>query len=318
MTDADLTPLFEAVRQAVHLCRTVQQTRLTSSDKGRSDPVTIADYGAQAILCRAISQVYPQDAIVAEEQGTQFLTLVPEPLRVEVCQLLAETLNVPVSQDDMVRWLDFGRGYAAERTWVIDPIDGTKGFLARRHYAIAVGLLHNGQPAGAVMAAPGYGDGGAVFWSLNGTAIRQGVDGAAPQAIHVSDRTAASDLRVVQSIDQSHFSSDRITRIYAALGLAGKQIISLDSMEKYARVASGEAELYLRVLDAGSTYRHNTWDHAAGAALVIAAGGQVTDVDGSPLDFSQGATLPNRGMIVTNGRIHARVVEAVQSVLRGE
>ena len=54
------------------------------------------------------------------------------------------------------------------------------------------------------------------------------------------------------------------------------------------------------------------------AALVEAAGGRVSDVDGSPLDFSQGLSLANRGIIVSNGAIHDRVVAAVMQVLQDE
>jgi 3'(2'), 5'-bisphosphate nucleotidase len=89
----------------------------------------------------------------------------------------------------------------------------------------------------------------------------------------------------------------------------------LDSMEKYARIAAGDAELYLRLPRLNSTRPFMTWDHAAGTALVEAAGGVVSDVDGSPLDFSHGRTLANQGIIVSNGHIHARVIQAVQKVL---
>jgi 3'(2'), 5'-bisphosphate nucleotidase len=311
----DLAPIFAAIRHAVRLCRIVQRDHLVSSDKGTNDPVTIADYGAQAILCRAISQAYPEDAITAEEQGEQFMTLVPAPLRETVCQLLTAALGVPVAQADVVRWLDFGRGEDARRRWVIDPIDGTKGFLAKRHYAIAVGLVVDGQPAGAVMATPGYGEAGAVFWALAGKTVRQALNGESPAAVQVSARTVGSGLRVVQSVEMSHGGTRRMAPVRDLLGVDEGHTTYLDSMEKYALVAAGEADIYLRLPRAGSGYAHKAWDHAAGAALVLAAGGAVTDLDGSPLDFSQGATLPNKGMVVTNGVIHERVLEAVQQVI---
>ena len=64
-----------------------------------------------------------------------------------------------------------------------------------------------------------------------------------------------------------------------------------------------------------ASYAHKIWDHAAGVALVQAAGGIATDLDGSSLDFSQGESLPNPGMIISNGAHHGRVVEAVQRVM---
>src|SRR5579871_4866313 len=71
----DLKPIFTAVRQAADLTRRVQQKHLVSSAKDTGDhvePVTIADYGSQAILCRAIADAYPDDAVLAEEHGSQF------------------------------------------------------------------------------------------------------------------------------------------------------------------------------------------------------------------------------------------------------
>jgi 3'(2'), 5'-bisphosphate nucleotidase len=257
--------------------------------------------------------------VIAEEQGRQFLELVPPPQRAQVIALIAAVLGESVTEEAVVRWLDHGQDRAASRCWVIDPIDGTKGFIARRHYAIAVGIVEDGQPTGGLMSAPGYGDGaGALFYALENIAYQQPLNGGTAQTIHVSDRRDPAMVRTVQSVEKAHSSKSRIQRVRAGAGLGQSPVAELDSMEKYALVANGDADVYLRLPRAGSTYAHNAWDHAAGVALVLAAGGMATDVDGSPLDFSQGRTLPNKGMVVTNGTIHDRVLAAVQAVLGDE
>ena len=87
----------------------------------------------------------------------------------------------------------------------------------------------------------------------------------------------------------------------------------MDSQAKYGIVARGEAEIYLR-MPTRADYREKIWDHAAGALIVEEAGGTVTDIMGRPLDFHHGRELSaNRGVIVTNGRCHARVLEASRS-----
>src|SRR5271165_5168721 len=146
-----LLPVIDAVELAATLCRRVQPGHIPHSEKAGSEPVTIADYGSQAILCRAISLAYPDDAILAEEQTTNFLNGTPEVQRAHVVQLVSETLGLSVSEGDIAGWLDYGRDRTSVRRWTIDPIDGTKGFLALRRYTIAVGLIVNNQPVDAVM-----------------------------------------------------------------------------------------------------------------------------------------------------------------------
>lgn len=315
-------PIFRAVRQAVAICRMVQEMHLVSAQKAGHEPVTIADYAVQALVCRAISRAFPDDAILAEEQGGQFIELVSDSERAEVARLLTEALGERVTQADIVRWLDHGYDRAAERTWVIDPIDGTKGFLALRSYVVAVGLLVNKQPAGAIIAAPGYPTPdrqGALFYAQHGVAFRQPLSGGALRRIRVSDRAEPALLRTVESVDKSHAGHERMARVRAAAGMPAGALERLDSMEKYARIAAGDVDVYLRLPRLRSQRPHMVWDHAAGTALVQAAGGLVTDVDGSPLDFSQGRTLArNQGIIASNGRAHDRLLAAVQQVLAEE
>ena len=87
--------------------------------------------------------------------------------------------------------------------------------------------------------------------------------------------------------------------------------VGIDSQCKYAMVAQGDAELYLRI-PRDDVYREKIWDHAAGAILVEEAGGKVTDVFGKPLDFSRGRTLEqNRGVVASNGPNHDAVIRAL-------
>lgn len=312
----DLIPILRAVQQAAALCSTVQHKHLAHSDKGSNDPVTIADYGSQALICRAVARLFPEDAVLAEEHGSQFIELVPEIQRQQIVDLLGETLGEMVTQDDVVRWLDHGQGRQAARTWVIDPVDGTKGFVAGRHYCIAVGVLEAGKPVAAVMGTPGY-EQGALFYTQFGRAFMQPMDGGTATPIRVSERTDPAALRVVESVEEAHASHDRMARVRDLAGLNAAGVERIDSQEKYALVACGYADLYLRLPRADKPSRHKSWDHAAGTAVVQAAGGMVTDVDGTLLDFSQGEILPNRGMIVSSPRIHEQVLRAVQTVMNG-
>ena len=103
--------ILAAARDAAQLCRLVQEKYLVASAKSsgaQTEPVTIADYGSQAIICRALQAHYPDDAVVAEESGEQFLQLVSDEQRAQVVTLLAQVLRAPVSEAELVAWLDFG------------------------------------------------------------------------------------------------------------------------------------------------------------------------------------------------------------------
>jgi 3'(2'), 5'-bisphosphate nucleotidase len=323
----NLDPIIEAVRQALALCRDVQMTSLRSVDKFSNDkqdtePVTLADYGSQAIIGRTLQQHFPDDAVLSEEAGSQFLELTTEAQKAEIINYLTHILDVNVNQTEIVKWLDFGSNVTTERTWIIDPIDGTKGFINLRHYAVGVGIVENGQATGAIMGTPVYDDDpndsnlGALFYIKDGKAYRQRLDSDTAQEIHVSERT--TDARVVQSFEKKHASKSRMAKVREKAGLSDAHVEELDSMVKYAMVASGDADVYMRLPNLDNTRPHMVWDHAPGVALVIAAGGKVTDVDGSPLDFSQGRTLPNRGMLVSNGKFHDRLVAATLELLEEE
>ena len=314
-----MAAILAAVRDAAKLCRLAQEHFLSANTKSagdHSEPVTIADYGSQAIICRALQQHYPDDAVVAEESGEQFTQLVSAEQRAQILRLLSQVLRQEVSEADLVAWLDFGADRSAARTWVIDPIDGTKGFLAQRHYAIACGLLLEGQVTEGIVAAPGYNHGeGALFYTRAGSTYRAPLAAGDGTRVTVSSRSRAADIIAVQSYERAHASKSRMARARELAGLNNIRILELDSMEKYALVACGDADLYLRLPRASSDYAHKIWDHVAGVALVQSAGGTVTDLDGTPLDFSQGEALPNPGMIISNGAHHGRVVEAVQRAM---
>lgn len=317
----NLTSMLQAVRQAADLCRRIQQRHFVHSEKGANDPVTIADYGVQVILHRALSRAYPDDGILSEEQANQFMTVLDDAQRAEITALLREVLDEPVTPDDIARWLDHGSGRQTERMWVVDPIDGTKGFINMRHYTIAVGVLRDNEPVEAILGCPGYDspDGqGMLFYTQDGIPLAEPMSGGAAHRITVSNRVDTASSLVVESVVREHSDFEQMRRIHALLGIPDANVRQIDSQEKYARVAAGDADLYMRLPRATGDNRISIWDHAPGTALLRAAGGIVTDLDGSKLDFSRGRELSaNSGIVVTNGHIHEAVIRAIQTV-RGE
>jgi 3'(2'), 5'-bisphosphate nucleotidase len=90
----------------------------------------------------------------------------------------------------------------------------------------------------------------------------------------------------------------------------------MDSQAKYAVLATGRGEIYLRLLSPRQPdYREKIWDQAAGSLLVDEAGGTVSDLHGKALDFSAGRELVNnRGVLATNGALHPAALRALEAI----
>ncbi len=227
-------------------------------------------------------------------------------------------LGESVSEDDLVQWLDHGRDREAERLWAVDPIDGTKGFLAGRRYSVAIGAMEGGLPVAGILACPGYPsrDGqGVLFYAQRSAAYAEPLAGSKSVRVAVRPPTGLNGVRVVESVEEAHADLDAQRRVLVAAGLKNPSVKPVDGQDKYAMVADGDAQVYLR-LPREATPRHRLWDHLAGTALVQAAGGSVTDLDGTMLDFSRGRILTaNRGMVVTpGGAFHERILKAIEDV----
>jgi 3'(2'), 5'-bisphosphate nucleotidase len=320
---SELQPIIDAVRLACELSRQVQASQVGVSRKSDASPVTLADYGAQALLCRAIRHHFPEDGVIAEEGGEAFLTL-PEAERAQVARWVGKLLGEPVGEEDFFLWLTHGRNVRADRTWVIDPIDGTEGFIHGRAYAVAVGTLVEGEPVDGIIGAPvsPLDEKGTLFYTDGGKSWAEPLlpsEGSGPRALHVSDRVDPKSLRAVESYVMGRRSREIADRVYAEAGLDARRIKRYDGMVKYALVAAGAADVYVRGPRDPRKNPHKIWDHVAGAALVRAAGGQVTGLDGRTVDFTQGTELRNTpGLLVSNGLIHMRLVEVMARVAGAE
>ena len=131
--------------------------------------------------------------------------------------------------------------------------------------------------------------------------------------IHVTKLADPSQAIFCESFESAH-SSHEVTKQVAHILGTKRQPVRMDSQAKYGIVSRGDASIYFR-LPIQNSYREKIWDHAAGSLIVEEAGGTVTDIKGKPLDFSAGNKLiNNKGIIASNGKLHDRLLEAVQQV----
>ncbi|QDT14707.1 3'(2'),5'-bisphosphate nucleotidase [Alienimonas californiensis] len=324
-----LAAAVQAGRWAAAACRAVRSAADPSAlDKSDKSPVTVADFAAQALVCRALAEAFPNDPVVGEEDAAALRSGEQAKFASQVLDavnLAGRQFDLPAATlDDVLGWIDRGGAEGGGRFWTVDPIDGTKGFLRGGQYAVAIALIENGVPTVGVLACPNLprnggddaGDTGALFAARrgDGATVRSLGTNSTPTAIFTSPQADPAAARVCESVESGHTAHGAAAEIAARLGVSAEPL-RLDSQAKYAEVARGGAEIYLR-LPTRPGYVERIWDHAAGVAVIEEAGGRVTDVDGRPLDFTHGRGLErNRGVIATNGPLHDAVLEAAAAVL---
>jgi 3'(2'), 5'-bisphosphate nucleotidase len=305
---------IEAVTLASRLTTAVQcEIEPEALAKRDKSPVTVADFGSQAVVCRLLGEQFPNDLIVAEEDAADLRLAENEHLLERVVRHV-RGLGLDADARSVCDWIDRGAAEPATRFWTLDPVDGTKGFLRKEQYAIALALIVGGRVEVGALACPNlaFDDDvtslGIVFVAVRGEgAFARPLAGGPERAIRVSNIEDPAEARFCESVESGHSAHDDAERLAILMQIKAPPV-RMDSQAKYGVLARGRAELYLR-LPTRADYRERIWDHAAGSLIVEEAGGLVRDIGGNSLDFSQGRALEaNRGIIAGAPRfVHAAV-----------
>jgi 3'(2'), 5'-bisphosphate nucleotidase len=305
-----------AVTLAAALCAAVRAEMVGADSLQKEDksPVTIADFGAQALVCQLLKAAFPCDPVVGEEDSADLR----QPANAtKLAQILdyVRRWHPKATAAQVCEWIDAGNGQIGPRFWTLDPIDGTKGFLRDDQYAIALALIEGGEVQVGALACPALpfnltepdGTKGTLFVAVRGQGAEMtALNGTLPL---MPIQVAATATRFVESVEAAHGNHALQEAVAQAVGVT-QPPLRLDSQAKYGTVARGDAALYLRLPSTSHPhYRENIWDHAAGALLVEEAGGCVTDMHGQPLDFGTNVKMhANQGVVVSNGSMHAQVI----------
>jgi 3'(2'), 5'-bisphosphate nucleotidase len=229
--------------------------------------------------------------------------------------------GLALSRDEVRDTLAAGvdAGGADGECWALDPLDGTKGYLRGGQFAIAVGLLRDGVPVAGAVAAPrlaAHGtDAGAgvVFLAAAGQGAWQEellvASGGARTPVRARPWSRGDAIRLGGSVERAHSASDVLEAAASALGPVVP--VRVDSQAKYALVARGDADAYVR-RSPSPGYRECAWDHVAGALVAREAGCTVTDVHGRPMDFGGGRRLAaSEGVLCAAPGLHAALLAAL-------
>lgn len=230
----------------------------------------------------AIMRVYGDEFSVVQKRDDSPLTLADlESQRVILAGLAALTPGVPVLSEEsaLAPWAE---RRAWRELWVVDPLDGTREFVKRNgEFTINIALVVEHEAVLGVVSAPAL---GVVYWGAAGSGAFRARQGGPAAAIRVS--RPQDPIRVVGSRSHRSAQTDAYLR-----HLPGHVTKAVGSSLKFCLVAEGDADLYPRF---GPT---SEWDTAAGQAVLEAAGGHVTRLDGHRLRYNCRETLLNGDFI---------------------
>lgn len=225
---------------------------VAAETKADDSPVTQADTEAEALILARLEALYPGVQTVAEEA--------------------VAAGGAPAE--------------AAEWFWLIDPLDGTRGFVeGRESFTVNIALIHNGATVAGVVTAPAT----ATTWRSGpskGGAFRRRF-GEGWQAIKVRNRPASP--MAVMSHSMTDAEAERLASRHGCVQWQGT-----DSSLKFCLIAEGRFDAYPRT---GPT---SEWDTAAGQAVLEAAGGRVMGEDGQPLRYGK-SCFANGGFVALGG-----------------
>ena len=220
---------------------------------------TAADRQSQEIILKFLHTAFPDDALCAEEE-TPLLAGIPA---------------------------------TGKRAWIVDPIDGTRGFARKNgEFSVMVALVEDGKIALGVVLQPAT---RRLTYASRGSGCWRRDSGHDPVPCRVSQVTELSQAAFVQSRSRTPGKPSR-----AVLALEPAKVLETYSAGiKLALVARGEADLYLNTYDA-----FHDWDICAGHILVTEAGGVVTGTHGEELHYGLPGAWQRQGLLASNGLVH--------------
>lgn len=233
------------------------------------EPVTIADKTASRIIVEGLRAAFPDDAILSEE----------------------ETDN---AEDRL----------SGKRVWIIDPIDGTWGFIKKDgDFGVQIGLTANGASVLGIVLLPAH---NSLFYAVKGEGTFLVENNQPPKRLQVSDKT---DFTLMNLAASRNHRSPRMHRITESFGF--RQETQRGSVGlKVGLIAEQICDMYIHL-----SPRTKFWDTCAPQIILEEAGGTMTDIFGFPLYYDARDVQNHNGILASNGVSHDKAVAALQPLL---
>ncbi len=302
-----MTPFLKETKLAIKLGKDAsripewfKKNGFQSFEKSDKTPVTLADIATQVYIINSLKRNFPQDNIIAEEEGTildddaeSLILKCYRDLHIEI-RNLKEIVNY--------------RGPPSKRQWTIDPIDGTQGFVEGLSYAIGIGFMKESLPTACAISVPSYDDRGmALFCAERGKGAHASYGEGPFSKISASKTSELKDLVLCQSL---HYDLPWVSEYAIKIGI--QKSIKIDSMLKFCKVADGSADLYIKPIDLKHSY---SWDYMPGILIVEEAGGKVTDLKNEPIWIEdEHIRWSAPGIVASNGIVHDNLLQELSTM----
>ncbi|MFI5308611.1 MAG: 3'(2'),5'-bisphosphate nucleotidase CysQ [Polyangiales bacterium] len=268
MFEAELEAASTLARAAGRAVLEVYGSELHVELKGGADPVTEADRNANTLLVQGLRAHFADDGIVAEEGSDQ------------------------------------ADGASRPRCWFVDPLDGTKEFIARNgEFSVMLGLAIEGRAVLGVVYQP-VGD--TLYRGVIGQGAQLEQRGAL-RPLTVSELAEPARLKLV--VSRSHRSS-KTDAVVQRLGITAERPSGSVGL-KVGCIVKREADLYVHISD-----RSSKWDACGPEAILRAAGGRFTDLLGRPIDYRENDLRNASGLLACNAAAFDAVLPVVSAVAR--
>ena len=269
--DHELQVALSLAREAGAAILELYEGPLEITQKNQFDdrePVTQADRTANELIVKVLQKEFPQDGILAEES------------------------------------LDTARRLEKRRVWMIDPLDGTNGFIdGNGDFAVQIGLACDGQCVLGVVYQPVS---GLLYHAVRGQGTWIVRPNFAPERAHVSAKRELSSMRLAAS--RSH-RSPRMNKVVEAFQV--KEEVRRGSVGiKVGLIIEQQCDLYVHL-----SPRTKQWDTCAPEIILSEAGGRLTDLFGQPLRYNSVEVQNRNGLIASNGIAHDTIVRAIAPLL---
>lgn len=234
-----------------------------------TEPVTQADRVANELIVQGLRREFPDDGILAEES------------------------------------VDTERRLSKRRVWMVDPMDGTNGFIARDgDFAVQIGLAVDGRSVLGVVYQP-LPD--LLYRAVEGAGAWIERRGFEPERARTSDHTELTKMRLAASRNHRSPRMDVVMRSLRIEEEVRRGSVGI----KVGLIIEQQCDLYIHL-----SPRTKQWDTCAPEIILTEAGGRMTDLFGQPLGYNNADVQNRNGLAASNGAAHETIIENLAPLLK--